>query len=179
MKLYTKTGDDGTTGLLGGQRVPKDSLRIHLCGEVDELNCAVGLGRAICNHEMISLILEQVQRTLFDLGAVLAGQSQEGAVKIGAEQIAWAEKKIDMACSSVEPMKYFILPGGGVLAARLHLARAVCRRAERLCVTLSREESVSEDVLIYLNRLSDLLFALARWANHLDGVEDIAWEGNG
>lgn len=184
MKLYTKTGDDGSTGLFGSQRVQKDDPRIVAFGSVDELNACVGLAAAGCNkdNEFETALIEmlgKLQSQLFTLGADLAtvpGSKHEDKItRIGESDIALLESWIDEIDAGNEPMKNFVLPGGTEVAARLHLARTVCRRAERDVITLSRNQSVSEHVRIYLNRLSDLLFALARRANKEAGVADIPW----
>ena len=183
MKLYTRTGDDGNTGLLGGTRVAKDTLRVDAFGTVDELNCAVGLARCACGHTEITHVLHAVQQRLFEVGAELAslpvGGSDGSGPRIDTGHLRAVEKQIDGFCASFGPMKHFILPGGGELAARLHLARAICRRAERLCVALSRREVVNQHLLVYMNRLSDLLFAVARRANQLEGIEDLPWMAKG
>ncbi len=180
MKLYTRTGDDGTTGLLGGGRVGKDSLRIHAIGDVDELNSVLGLCAAACGHPDIAPLLTRMQNRLFDCGADLATVDGPGAaaeVRITEDDVAWAEQAIDAMCRDVPPITQFILPGGTELAARLHLARAVCRRAERTVTTLAQREAIAPALLIYLNRLSDLLFAMARRANHQAGTPDVVWKG--
>jgi cob(I)alamin adenosyltransferase len=183
MKLYTKRGDAGLTDLFGGKRVSKDALRVEAYGTVDELNSAVGLALCACENAEIKAMLTGVQSRLFDVGAELAtpagakgeGKGKEVEGRIEQEHVTQLERHIDWACEGVPPMRSFVLPAGVELACRLHLARSICRRAERLCVALSREESVSAEVIIFLNRLSDLLFALARKANHLAGVVDVAW----
>lgn len=186
MKLYTRRGDDGGTELFGGQRVPKDSLRVEAYGTVDELNSALGMALSGCRWPELTAILTTLQHRLFELGADLASPPKAGTAekaegkpgsgpRIGAEQVAEAEGMIDGACAPLEPMRNFILPGGSELAARLHVARTVCRRAERLCVALARAEPLDGQVVIYLNRVSDLLFALARRANQLEGVADVPW----
>lgn len=180
MKLYTKRGDDGGTDLFGGGRVGKDSVRVEAYGTVDELNSVIGLALVACSHDEIKAVLTALQSRLFSLGADLASPVREGKQdlvdRIDAAEIAEAEGWIDAACEPLPPMKHFILPGGGELAARLHVARAVCRRAERLCVALLRAEpTAGQSVVIYVNRLSDLLFALARRANQLDGIGDVPW----
>ena len=177
MKIYTKTGDDGTTGLLGGRRTEKDTARIESFGCVDELNCAVGMANCATNDNELSQILVQIQNHLFELGADLATPEDEKASipRINEHHIRELEDRIDNFWPSLPPMKHFILPGGCELAARLHLARSLCRRAERHAVTLSRSEPIKPDVKTYLNRLSDLLFVLARRANQLANVEDVPW----
>ncbi len=186
MKIYTRTGDEGMTGLFGGQRVSKDCLRVETYGTVDELNSHIGLvlaGSDIQRFPLIHKLLPQVQSRLFDLGADLAtphAADTDKAIlaqvhRFPDDQVAAMEAHLDEVWALLEPMKNFILPGGSELAARLHIARTVCRRAERLCVALRAQEPVSESVLVYLNRLSDLLFALARYANHVAGVADVPW----
>ncbi len=184
MKLYTKTGDDGSTGLFGGQRVGKDSLRVEAYGTVDELNCAVGLATAGCEGlPGFSVILQGIQNRLFELGADLATprncEGTSGIPRIGEAQATELEGWIDQTCSGLPEMKHFILPGGSEAAARLHVARTICRRAERLCVALGREAEIGPSVVVYLNRLSDLLFALARRANLAQGKADVPWLGRG
>jgi len=183
MKLYTRHGDDGTTGLFGGQRVPKDDPRVEAYGTVDELNSLIGL--AVCSvddDDNLLAMLESIQHRLFEIGADLstprkpAESATQGYVpRIDEDRIVELERWIDRVCEGLSEMKTFILPGGTELAARLHVARAVCRRAERLCVTLSKTEPIGDTVIIYLNRLSDLLFALARRANHRACIADVPW----
>ena len=179
MKIYTKTGDRGQTSLFDGRHVPKNNLRIETYGTVDELNSHLGLANAECRHGELRELLEQLQRQLFDLGADLATPADSknaGKIqRIGAWHIAFLEQQIDAATAVLRPLKRFVLPGGSVTAARLHVARTVCRRAERLLVTLMAQEPVGPDALIYVNRLSDLIFTLARRANQLDGVADVEW----
>ena len=183
MKIYTKTGDGGETGLFGGGRIPKDSLRVAAYGEVDELNAALGLARALEPQEFVDALVQRIQRDLFTIGAELAtpdpdklhkALSRTGAA-IGESDIAALEDAIDGHQSRLEPLKNFILPGGAPKAAALHLARTVCRRAERAVVALSRHEQISPAILRYLNRLSDLLFVLARAANAHAGRPDVKW----
>jgi cob(I)alamin adenosyltransferase len=184
MKLYTKRGDAGQTDLFTGQRVDKDSLRVDAYGTVDELNSLLGLAVTACanDDDQTRPLLLDIQSRLFDLGADLAAPpedpSQEALVpRMGDEQVNDLEAQIDRASANLPAMKHFILPGGTELAARLHVARTVCRRAERLCVALSKHEGVRPAMIVYLNRLSDLLFALARAANHAAGQKDIPWQG--
>jgi len=177
MKLYTKKGDDGSTGLIGGNRVAKCDLRVTAYGEVDETNAAIGLAVAACKHEAIATTLQCIQSELFTLGAELA--TQEGTtpqVAIGDAQVTRIEEWIDRSCGEAPPLKRFVLPGGCELAARLHFARTVWRRAERTIVDLAQHQTVGRLALIYLNRLSDLLFALAREANVRDGATETPWE---
>lgn len=184
MKLYTRRGDDGGTDLFGGQRVSKDSLRVEAYGTVDELNAAVGVALVACKSDEIGSILGTVQHRLFELGADLAtprkapedaGGKDAPVPRIGDAQVREAEGMIDQTCAPLAPMRSFILPGGSELAARLHVARTVCRRAERLCVALQHQEPVGDQAVIYLNRLSDLFFALSRRANQIEGVADVPW----
>jgi len=176
MKLYTKNGDDGSTGLFGGDRVAKNNPRVTAYGEVDELNAVLGTVIAASNDETSKNKLRQIQSELFSLGAQLATpENQTPSTTIQNKHIEQLEHWIDEAVAPVEEMKNFILPGGCVTAAGLHLARTVCRRAERATVTLSQQQSVDPQTIVYLNRLSDFLFALARFANHQAGIADIPW----
>ncbi|HEV3179587.1 MAG TPA: cob(I)yrinic acid a,c-diamide adenosyltransferase [Steroidobacteraceae bacterium] len=172
-KIYTRTGDDGTTGLGDGSRTPKDSVRVEAYGTVDELNCAVGVLLAVPNvPQPVAERLTEVQHELFDLGGELC---IPGHHLITAEHVARLEKSLDAFNDALPALKEFILPGGGPAAAACHLARAIARRAERRVCTLARAESVSPEVTKYLNRLSDLLFVLARvLARHERGAE-VLW----
>ena len=182
MKIYTKTGDDGTTGLYGGGRVRKDDIRIEACGAVDELNAAVGVARAEASPREIDELLAQIQNELFDLGAELATRrpAAERLATLGEREIAALESAIDRFDAGLTPLKTFILPGGSRRAALLHHARTICRRAERRVITLAAEatEDVSPQLVFYLNRLSDLLFVLARAANATAGG-DVEWKKRG
>lgn len=176
MKLYTKRGDDGSTGLIGNSRVPKNHLRVIAYGEVDETNAAIGLAMVAWAEERWAERLRAIQSDLFVLGAELATPSgQTPGQGISEVQITQLERWIDAASDAVEPLRNFVLPGGTESAARLHLARTICRRAERAVVQLGQEERVRAEAVIYLNRLSDLLFAMARLANHQAGVPDVPW----
>jgi cob(I)alamin adenosyltransferase len=178
MKIYTKTGDQGTTGLYGGQRVSKDSPRIAAYGDVDELNAILGVARADTSHEPIRKALSEVQIALFTLGAQLASPKQDPRIPVmTSAHIDALERQIDVVTDTLPPMRHFILPGGSKTSAFLHLARTVCRRAERTTVHLSGlpGEPVDHWVMIYLNRLSDFLFCLARLANQLENIEDTPW----
>jgi cob(I)alamin adenosyltransferase len=171
MKIYTKTGDQGETGLFGGRRVPKDDLRVETYGEVDELNAALGSVLAVAPKGRIREIVEPIQSLLFELGAELATPPDKKQRSSGVthEDVMVLERAIDELDATLAPLKTFVLPAGSDLATRLHLARAVCRRAERRLVTLRREEpQTSEITVVFLNRLSDLLFVLARAANGTD-----------
>ena len=179
MKIYTKTGDKGDTSLFGGQRVPKDALRIETYGTVDELNSVLGIVRGENKDSEINKVLAQVQEQLFELGADLAtprSVKTKNVRRIDPKDAHHLEKIIDSLEVHLKPLKRFILPGGAPVAARIHFARTVCRRAERSVVRLSRNEDIGEDITIYLNRLSDLLFVLARYANHLASVPETTWK---
>jgi cob(I)alamin adenosyltransferase len=182
MKLYTKTGDDGTTGLFGGGRVPKASSRVEAYGTIDETNAFLGVARTTGLPPAIDAILAPIQEDLFTLGAELAcvpgKEGKLGMTPIGEGDIARLERAIDEADGSCAPLKSFVLPGGSPQAAALHIARTVCRRAERAVLALD-DAPARGDVVIYLNRLSDLLFALARWANVLAGAPDVPWKPRG
>lgn len=180
VKIYTRTGDDGETGLYGAERVAKDHPRVEAYGNVDETNSAIGLARAWLEDSELDHILEQIQNTLFDLGADLAtrwGSSYERKVRrISEEDVTQVEGWIDRLDEELPPLQHFIHPGGHPAAATLHLARTFCRRAERRVVTLSREETVNPQALRYLNRLSDLLFVLARAVNARKGIQEALWK---
>ncbi|MCA9153844.1 MAG: cob(I)yrinic acid a,c-diamide adenosyltransferase [Planctomycetales bacterium] len=180
MKIYTKTGDEGLTGLFAGGRVSKDASRIEAYGTVDELNSAIGLARAAGLPEVIDGVLDSVQHELFALGGELATPDAErhGMRLIGATHIEALERAIDRFEEQLPPLKQFILPGGSRAAAELHLARTVCRRAERRVVSLMHESElpIAAEIVVYLNRLSDLLFVLARAANQAAGITDVPWQ---
>ncbi|MCB9932032.1 MAG: cob(I)yrinic acid a,c-diamide adenosyltransferase [Planctomycetes bacterium] len=183
MKIYTKTGDDGSTGLFGGGRVPKHDARVEAYGTVDELNSQLGV--ALCDEgdDEIKTALRLHQAELLELGAVLADGKATGTPKANVAVLAEMERQIDRWTDELAPLKNFILPGGTHFAATLHLARTVCRRAER-CVSRIRVEQPKLaqrvlPVLVYLNRLSDWLFTAARLANKRGGVEDILWKPKG
>lgn len=178
MKIYTKTGDKGETALFGGERVPKDAHRIEAYGSVDELNCVLGVIRSLKPQAKVDQILGKIQHQLFELGADLATPITRQSPlipRIKRTHAVFLEKTIDTLEVKLQPLKTFILPGGSVVAAHLHLARTVCRRAERNVVRLSRNEEIGDSVIIYLNRLSDLLFVMARYANHLDKTDEVKW----
>jgi len=172
-RIYTRSGDDGTTGLAGGSRLTKDHARIDTIGSVDELNSFIGLLRAQTLPEAIDRPLEAVQHRLFDLGGELA---MPGTEVIGDPRVIDLEKTLDRFNADLPPLEEFILPGGSEAAARCHVARAVCRRAERDLVRLSRLEPVNSASSRYLNRLSDLLFVLARVLARRDGGEEVIWK---
>jgi len=180
LKIYTKTGDLGETGLLGGARVAKDHPRVAACGDVDELNAALGVVGAQLGACDTARLLLGVQRDLFAVGAQLADPQRRIAstrtkAAIPAARVRRLEKAIDTRDAKLPPLEAFVLPGGSTAAALLHLARAVCRRAERSVVSLSHESDVDPRIVVYLNRLSDLLFVLARLENHGAGVADEPW----
>ncbi len=183
MKIYTKTGDQGETGLFGGARVSKASLRVAAYGEVDELNSALGWSRTGISDPDLDALLGRIQNELFEVGAELgatADRKQKSAVpQVTEPQVQALEQAIDRYEEDLPPLTSFVLPGGSEQAARFHLARCVCRRAERSLVALGAHESVRGELLRYLNRLSDLLFVLARHANFAAGVEDVPWKGGG
>ena len=180
MKIYTKTGDDGTTGLIGGGRIAKNSLRMTAIGDVDELNAAIGVARAAGAGELDAQ-LALVQNLLFDLGAELASPTEHARQyrAISERHIEMLEQSIDEQTAGLEPLKEFILPGGTECAARIHLARCMCRRAERSILELDAQETVSEEAKTFMNRLSDWLFTAARTANHAAGVQDVKWRRTG
>jgi cob(I)alamin adenosyltransferase len=181
VKIYTKTGDRGETALFGGGRVPKDHPRVSAYGDVDELNSS--LGAAMCCEPVAfeAALLESIQRDLFAIGGRLATPEPEKVAKalvkaaISDQRVTELESAIDRADTEIKPLKSFVLPGGSPKAAAFHLARTVCRRAERSVVALDHTEGVAPVILTYLNRLSDLLFTLARLANHRAGVADRTW----
>lgn len=178
-KVYTKTGDDGRTGLGGGQRIEKDSPRIEAYGTVDELNSQIGAALAEGLAEPVASSLASIQNQLFHLGSDLctleSDKERRPVPRIEERHVAALEKTIDRLSEELPPLENFILPGGSRGAAQLHLARTVCRRAERLVVALARSESVGAQTIPYLNRLSDLLFVMARYENKQRAVADILW----
>ncbi len=186
-RVYTRRGDRGETDLVGGTRVTKDSPRIEAYGAIDELNAAIGVARALNQAEIrrhracreLDGILRKLQSELFDVGSELATPSaafEPGMFRVGPAEIAALEKVMDRCQQDLAPLKSFVLPGGGRLSAALHVARTVCRRAERDVLRLMRVEEVSEHVLAYVNRLSDLLFVLSRWIGHHLGEKEYLWE---
>ncbi len=180
-KIYTRTGDKGDTGLFGGGRVAKDDIRVDAYGDVDELNAVIGMARAVELMPRIDEVLVPVQRDLFGIGAILATPNREKMAeqlvkaRIDEERIEQLERAIDAGDAELDPLTAFIVPGGTPKAAALHVARTVCRRAERRVVTLRHDADVPELVVIYLNRLSDLLFTLARVANKRAGAGEVTW----
>lgn len=181
MKIYTKTGDKGKTSLLGGNRVDKDSIRIEAYGTVDELNCFIGLAAVEVKDKSIYNLLIKIQNSLFSIGSELAAGSEEiikkyNLNKLNESEIHSIENEIDNFNSQMEQLGAFILPGGSKISALLHICRTVCRRAERNVVSLSKKEKIDNNIIVYLNRLSDLFFVLARYCNKLNGIEDIKWQ---
>ena len=182
MKIYTRTGDTGGTALFGGGRVPKDHPRVEAYGDVDELNAALGLARAIEPLPRVDEVLVPIQRDLFAIGALLATPDRErmqhhlDKAQVDAARVTELERAIDDGDAELEPLRAFIVPGGSPKAAALHVARTVCRRAERRVVELTHVEGdVPPVVIVYLNRLSDLLFTLARVATHRAGAGEVTW----
>lgn len=186
-KVYTRSGDGGKTRLAGGQEVWKDALRVEAYGTVDELNSVIGLVRVHnepgegVNRASAHLeeVLQWIQNKLFDLGGILAtapGESFPSMPTVTGEDVTYLEHLIDECQKELKPLKEFILPGGGQVSAFLHLARTICRRAERLCVKLSREEALEKGLVQFLNRLSDALFVLARWVAKTRGEPEFLWK---
>ncbi len=189
-KVYTRSGDAGKTRLAGGQEVWKDSLRVEAYGTVDELNSVIGLARAwnesqpdrVNAKSTLEDHLRWIQNKLFDLGGILAtapGETFKNMPVVTADHVSRLERLIDACQEDLEPLKEFILPGGGRVSGFLHQARTICRRAERLCVSLSREEEVSPELVRFLNRLSDALFVLARWIAKTQRESEYLWEREG
>lgn len=180
MKIYTKTGDAGETSLFGGQRVSKDHLRIRTYGTVDELNSIIGLALSEIDDKELTAALVSIQHSLFTLGSDLATpKEKDGKVKVPRVESEHAdefEKMIDSFSAKLPELRSFILPGGSKGASYLHFARTVCRRAEREVVALTNEVDIGDNILIYLNRLSDLLFVLARYANLVTDTPDVKWQ---
>jgi len=183
-RVYTRRGDAGETGLVGGQRVPKDSPRIEAYGTVDELNAFVGAARVTANEtglDELARILLRVQHELFNLGSILATRPEDVHPKqprVTDEEVAKLEAEMDRMNQDLVPLRSFVLPGGSRLDAELHVARTVCRRAERVCLALSRVEGVPPEAIRYLNRLSDAFFVWSRWAGHQCGAPETLWEPN-
>ena len=180
-KIYTRTGDDGSTGLVDGSRLSKDDVRVRAYGDVDETNSVIGLVRLHLENHRLDDMLSRIQNDLFDLGADLAtplpaeGEADsEYALRMVDSQATRLETELDALNADLEPLTSFVLPGGSPPAAYLHQARTVCRRAERVCVALAAEQPVNPAVLTYLNRLSDFLFVAARWCND-QGETDVKW----
>jgi cob(I)alamin adenosyltransferase len=188
-RIYTKRGDTGDTSLAGGQRVPKDALRIEAYGTVDELNSFVGLACVTCEEQAVKVvrlaqlagILRRVEHELFNLGSILSTLPQDvhpKQARVTEAEVVQLEREIDEMNAELPTLRSFVLPGGTRLNAELHAARTICRRAERLLVTLARQEEVPPETVRYLNRLSDALFVWSRWASHQMGVEEVLWEPN-
>lgn len=186
-KVYTKSGDTGKTRLAGGQEIDKDAVRVKAYGTVDELNSLLGLARAFNKEQAgagaFSIRLEErlnwIQHKLFDIGGLLAtasGQEFANMPQVTARHVARLEEWIDGCQEDLSPLKEFLLPGGGKVSGFLHQARTVCRRAERVCVRLSREESINPQIVPFLNRLSDALFVFARWIAHQQGEPEFLWD---
>jgi cob(I)alamin adenosyltransferase len=182
-RIYTKTGDQGQTHLAGGQRVSKDSLRIECYGTVDELNAFAGMA-VVSSAETIpelAAILRRVQHELFNLGSILATKPEDvhpKQARITTVEIEQLEQEIDRMNADLAPLRSFVLPGGSRLNTELHACRTICRRAERIAVSLTREESIPPEIIQYLNRLSDAFFVWSRWANHVLGIAEVLWEPN-
>ncbi len=177
MKIYTKTGDAGTTGLFGGKRVAKDDLRIEAYGTVDELNSFIGLLNAAFQEATQNYFLTEVQKRLFTIGSNLASDPEKHLLTpdIQDEDIHLLENAMDTMDQLLEPLKNFILPGGDMVVAYAHVCRTICRRAERRVISLDRESSVDPKVIIYLNRLSDYFFVLARYISHSKSLPEVPW----
>jgi len=185
-KVYTRTGDSGQTGLVGGKRLPKDHPRIEAYGTVDELNSVIGLALSFLSQkeaskrrEKLELILEAIQQKLFDTGSELAtlpGDEYEGQITLKAEDAEWLEEIIDAMNDELQPLKSFILPGGTSLNAFLHQARTVCRRAERDILKLNQIDLVNQEIIKYINRLSDFLFVAGRWVTETLGETETLWQ---
>ncbi len=183
MKIYTKTGDDGTTGLFGGERVSKDNSRIEAYGTIDELNSFIGLAITEIKSEEVIKVLQKIQNELFTVGSDLSTPDVEKNNKlkmprVSKEFITDAENAIDFFENKLEPLKNFILPGGTKGSALLHVCRSISRRAERRIITLKTQVKLSDNITIFINRLSDLFFVLARYENSYCGVDDVKWETN-
>ena len=179
MKIYTRTGDDGTTGVLGPERLLKSSPRVEAYGQVDELNAVLGAARALDSEGWLHAEIDSAQRLLFHLGAELATSSAEALAKLPRlrdEDVTSLEDTIDRLEADLPALRSFVLPQGTPLAAQLHVARAVCRRAERHVVALAQREKIEPLLIRFLNRLADLLFVMARWANRRAGVPDTEWK---
>ncbi len=177
MKIYTKTGDDGETGLFGGPRVFKDDPRVDAYGTVDELSSAIGIAKSYASDVPTTELLHEIQNELFSVGAELATpEVAKRKSAVSASSVTRLEQSIDRMEEDLAPLEHFVLPGGCPAAAHVHLARAICRRAERRIVKLGRDAELTDNVLPFFNRLSDALFVLARYQNHLAGVDDTTWQ---
>jgi len=177
VKIYTKTGDDGTTGLIGNKRVKKSNLRIATYGQVDELNAAIGVILSSKLGKDIRDLLTRIQNDLFVVGADLANPNLDNkSNRVTSEMVLFLEKEIDRLEEKLSPITFFILPGGDMVASQVHLARAICRRAEIDVVKLSEVDKINNECLVYMNRLSDLLFVIARTINQRKKISDVAWK---
>lgn len=179
-KIYTKTGDKGSTSLIGGVRVPKNHIRIESYGTVDELNSYLGMVNDMAQHAQISEWLREIQDRLFTVGSVLAtNPDKEVKMKlpdVHDEDVQWLEQRIDEMNEHLPEMRSFIIPGGNLASSTCHVARCVCRRAERICVGMQEQgEHIPELIVRYLNRLSDFLFVLCRYLTHINGAEELPW----
>jgi len=182
-RIYTKAGDQGQTHLAGGQRIAKDALRIECYGTVDELNAFVGMAGISSADSVpeLAAILKRIQHELFNLGSILATKPQDvhpKQARITSAEIARLEAEIDRMNADLAPLRSFVLPGGSRLNTELHACRTICRRAERIAVSLAREEEIPPEIIQYLNRLSDAFFVWSRWANHVLGIPEVLWEPN-
>ena len=187
-KVYTRTGDKGETSLVGGRRLHKDHIRIECYGTTDELNTIIGVVRTLAlekpetaEWQKLIEILQAIQQKLFDIGSELATHhedSYEGQILASETDVSWLEELIDNMNQTIDPLKSFVLPGGSLINAHLHQARTVCRRAERLVIRLNREDPVNPFARKFLNRLSDLLFVMARWVSHQKGEAETLWQPN-
>jgi cob(I)alamin adenosyltransferase len=187
-RIYTRTGDKGLTALVGGERVPKESGRLEAYGTIDELNAIIGIVRTFLpsyregfdtDFESYAEMLRRIQNELFDVGSELAtpsGAEYEGMHKTGPAEVALLEQEMDRMQKDLQPLKSFTLPGGGILNAFLHQARTVCRRAERVCWAVRRDEPISDQVIVYINRLSDHLFVQSRWVAKRLGEPEFLWD---
>ncbi len=179
MKIYTRSGDRGETSLFSGERVFKDSLRVEAYGTLDELNSVLGVVGSVCRNPRVGEHVALLQNSLFNAGADMATSldAKRQPIRISSQHTSAIEEAIDALEEELPGLKNFILPGGSQAAAFLHMARSVCRRAERLLVHLMREEKMNEELLVYLNRLSDFLFVLARYENIKGGGQEVLWKG--
>jgi cob(I)alamin adenosyltransferase len=179
-KIYTKTGDDGTTGLVGGTRIKKNDIRLEAYGTVDELNSVIGVVRSFDIPAELKLILEEIQNKLFNIGSRLAsdekGEIFTSGLSVTASNLEFIESKIDMLEEELPELTHFILPGGDMASAQCHVARTVCRRAERCILTFAEQASVQPEIILFMNRLSDFLFVLSRKLSVIGGIEEKPWK---
>jgi cob(I)alamin adenosyltransferase len=176
VKIYTRTGDDGSTGIMGSRRLQKFSERIQSIGDLDELNAAIGFARSTANSPELSEWLRRIQNWIFEAGSELAAPGDARFQSISNSQVAYLEASIDEWTQQLPAIKNFILPGGSNTASTIHLARAICRRAERTVVALSNVETVRSEIIVFLNRLADWLFTAARFANYKSNIEETIWK---